>query len=205
MIDVFSEIKKYEKIKKEDKYSAEKSIINMLYGDIRRLSKSQFRIEQQIEGFFDEMMEAINEKVQLSEEYKKTISEKNEQSLKQKTKIETKQKEIESLIEVIVEYSNSFDTIKRSIELSKNQGWILQIRRMENELNAIMVGSGLYKTGGEKYFNDILHEAIYAVKYKDKDFREIIYVESPGYSYKGHVIKKARVVVNNYRGDETDE
>jgi len=52
-----------------------------------------------------------------------------------------------------------------------------------DSVTLVMLKNNLLEIGNEKYFDDILHEAVSTVQEQNLDFREIVSVERKGYSY----------------------
>lgn len=210
MTDALSELKKYKKINYEKIYSEDAPAylrFDNKYGMaeyLDRMAKSLFKLEQRYEGISDELTEISDETKNIEELYKNLLSDK-ESSIKDLQQDLTEERtKIGALLDILDKLSDKLDLVEDFIRASGNKDWIGQMDMISASLRAVMAENGIVRTGNEKYFNEAIHEAVSAVKLEEKDFGEIVGVECKGCIYSGKVIKKAKVVVNNYRKAESN-
>lgn len=208
VLDTLSELKKYKRINLDDtghvglRVTALGGIVNRIADDINRISKNQFRLGQQVEDFSEEILKILHEELDIAETYKKWASSRDDLINELNRRSEENEKRIESLVMALISFSDAMDIIYTFISSSGDTDWILQMERVRNSLTIVMAQNNLHEIGNEKYFEDIMHDVVSVVEDRNRDFREIVSVERKGYSYMGRILRKARVIVNNYRKDE---
>jgi len=208
MLDVLTELQKYQKIELEDMSPTDfygtvpGSIVNRIADDINRISKNHFRLEQQFEDFSEEILEILREELNIAETYKKWVSSRDDLLVEFGQKVEEGEKKTASLVMALISLKDAIETVYKFILSSGETDWIRQMERLMDSVTLVMLKNNLLEIGNEKYFDDILHEAVSTVQEQNLDFREIVSVERKGYSYMDKIVRKASVVVNNFRKDE---
>lgn len=217
MLDVLAELKKYQKIdltKQNDRdlpglrgtafggMSIGIGHFSRIAEDINKMSKKQFRMEQQMEDCFEEIEEItrmLQQELDMAKTYQKSLENKDDLIKEIKIKSAEQEENIQSLVLALISFVDNIDLIYAAILSSGDEEWLRQMNRVKNYLSLVLRGNKLYEIGQEKYFNDQLHDVGSLVEDENRGFREITGVEQKGYLYQGNIIRKARVIVNNYK------
>ncbi len=209
MLDVFAEIENYKEITLDGIKASEANgntgvvgIMGNIAEDVSRISKTLFKLEQYYEDLGDEVHEASDSKRELKETYSGLLTSKDDVIKDLYRRLQEYGAKIQNLLSALIEFSDILNIINGFISASKDEHWISQMDMIRGSVEALIAKNGIIETGSEKFFDDLLHEAVSVVALEDKDYLEVIGVERKGYLYMGKVYRKARVVVNNYRKAE---
>jgi len=207
VLDALAELKKYQRINLNGTDFAgwggtvHGVILDRIADDINRISKNQFRIGQQIEDCFEEILHILHQELDLAKTYQQSLAARDDLIKEMNRRAGENEKRIESLVMALVRVSDMIDIIFSAISSSGDEDWIRQMERVKNSLAMVLAENNLDEIGNEKYFDDALHDVVSLVEDPDRDFREVAGVEQKGYAYRGKILRKARVVINNYRKD----
>lgn len=208
VLDGLAELKKYRRINHNSTVSAGwggpalGGIIDRIADDINRISKNQFKMGQQLEDCFEEIVNTLHQELDTAKTYQELLANRDDLIKEIKRRSEENEKRVESLVSALISFSDAMDIIHAFISSSGATDWILQMERVNNSLAKVLAENNLCEIGNEKYFNEVLHDVVSVVEDHNRDFREIIGVEQKGYSYMGKTLRKARVIVNSFRKGE---
>lgn len=209
MLNPVEELKKYCKIDLEhstldymnlpDIRAQNKQFID----EVNKLSKNQFRAVQKIEDFSEEIIELLEEKMNKWEALENALSDKDEIISSLKTRIEKENIEKHNIIIKTINIIDIFDNVASFIEESNDKSWVEQIRKVMDNIKALMSEMGIVELDRTiNIFNENIHEAAGLAYDNNKSFRELISIETKGYTYNGKLLRKAKVIVNNIRKDK---
>lgn len=200
VLDALAELKKYRPLNLENPGPwLDESVANLvtigIANDLNRIAKNLFKLEQRFEAHAEEILERCNKEVGKDELIRELRHALNEYARKE-----------ENLVLALVKLADALDTVRGFIMASGDSAWIAQMDRLRNAAARILLENGLHELGTEKYFTEVLHEAVSAVQDSQRDYREIVDVVQKGYSYMGKILRKAKVVVNTQgKESEADE
>jgi molecular chaperone GrpE (heat shock protein) len=196
MFNVFAELQKYQKIKLDgptSSVSPHTAVFTQLAVDFQKMAKHQFRLEQQFDAFSEELLELFQQQIATQSN---TILGLNRQ-------LETAASKNIRLVWGLIQLYDALDLIALSIQASGSTDWVAQMERLTTATARVMTENGLQFLGAEPYFDDQLHEAVGTAQVAEKDYKAIVTVEQKGYTYLGQVLRKAQVIVNIERRDES--
>jgi molecular chaperone GrpE (heat shock protein) len=211
VLNALSELKKYKKINLNNTVAAGSGgndldiAVSRIAQDVNRIAKDQFKLGQQVEDYSEEILGILQNKLDIEEAYKKWVFSRDDLINELKTRADENNKRVESLVAGLICFYDAMDTISVFIASSGDTDWIVQMERLKNSLTVVMAENDLHVIGNEKYFDDMLHDAVDVVEDRYRDFREITGVERNGFSYLKRIIRKAAVIVNNFKKDENED
>jgi molecular chaperone GrpE (heat shock protein) len=211
VLNALSELKKYKKINLNNTVAAGSGgndldiAVSRIAQDVNRIAKDQFKLGQQVEDYSEEILGILQNKLDIEEAYKKWVFSRDDLINELKTRADENNKRVESLVAGLICFYDAMDTISVFIASSGDTDWIVQMERLKNSLTVVMAENDLHVIGNEKYFDDMLHDAVDVVEDRYRDFREITGVERNGFSYLKRIIRKAAVIVNNFKKDEDED
>lgn len=205
MLNPIEELKKYKKIYLDHTDEIEidlsySSIIKYISDEMGKLSRGQFRMSQKLEDFSQEIIDAIDSNTGRLDEISALVDEKDKTIELLNKEIKKELSEKNDLIKAFVAGLALFDTLVSFIRDSGDTTWVEQSQAAFRKALQFASEAGIAQTGvvGE-LFDDRLHDVVEVVCDERFGFREITGVDAKGYTYKGDVVKKARVTVNNER------
>lgn len=219
MLNAVEELKKYRKIDIEGENIDDDNIEwagfpdvmeqnRQFIEEIGKLSRNQFKAVQQIDVFSEEITELLQEKMGLlqekmdkSEILEKALSDKDDLMDTLKTRIQYVSTDKQHMLMTVIKLVDIFETAADFISRSGDEAWVGQIKRVMEGIEGLMSETGINEINVYA-FNDNFHEAVDVVYDESKGYREIVKIEKKGYTYRGKVLRKAKVVVNNARKEE---
>lgn len=209
MLNAVEELKKYRKIDIDDTGGIDTGdsngtvLIKSISEEIGRLSRGQFRMSQKLEDFSQEIIEAVDSNTGRLDEIAGFVNEKDAVIVQQSMEIKELMTENNKLYTNFTTVLDLFYTIVSFIAGSGDTAWREQAEMAMRNVLAAAAEAGIEQIGGKGVlFDERLHEAVDTVCDEKLGFREVAGLEAKGYLYKGRVIKKAKVIVNNWRGEK---
>lgn len=184
VIDVAKELQKYNIKDVEIDFSDDiAGLLSIFNKTVERIGKEQYKSLRNIDEIL-ELLDATKENEELIK------------SFKEKAKLT--EKENENLIKALVEVADLFEDIYMYSEKSLNEGFAEQMKLQLSNMEQVLLTYGLTRFGdvGEA-FNSQLH--IPKEVRENEGFMQVQILEiiKSGYTYKGQIIRKAEVVINN--------
>lgn len=215
MLNAIEELKKYKKINMEfdQRYKLDldepdnNTIEKMLVSEINKLSKNQFKTLQKVDVYYEDVMQLLDEKMDKWDAFDKAISELQEKNKSLVACLKEEDGEKINILKKLILIVDVFENAASFIVASGDHTWIDQIERVMDFIGSTMNDAGISEIEGQgSIFNDMVHEVVEVVYDKDRKYREVISVEEKGYLYKGIILRKAKVIVNNcFDAENTDE
>lgn len=193
MLDIKEELKNYKVIElnvnlqdKEESNEELNHLLNMFTKSYERIGKEQYKTVNAIE----EILEILEEKSEDNKESQDTIKE-----LKERT--QKSDNEIKAMINTIISISDIYDNINAFVLNSDNENFKAQFKLVMEQLLEKLAQSSITVIGiegGEVDMN--LHQTIATEWKQDKPEGVILQVVRKGYMYKGKLLRKAEIIIN---------
>jgi molecular chaperone GrpE len=213
MFDALTELQKYQKIKLDDEAdrtpaaSPYTAVLTRMTEDFHKTAKRQFKLEQQLEAYSEEILELFREEVATQSQ---AVAKQSQAMATQSQAILSLNHQIESyatqnirLAWGLIQMSDALDLVATAIKAAGRSEWVDQMEQLIASAARVMNENGLEFFGGEAYFDEQRHEAVGTAMVPEKDYKAVVAVEQKGYAYLGQVLRKARVIVNTARKDES--
>lgn len=190
MLDVTKEIKAYDVIDLEQKVTLPHQelleTITTFTNAFKRIGKDQFKFSQQLEEIFF----LLEEEQEQNKNYQK-MEQKMEQTAKKG------ERDLEGLLQVLLTLADSLEDIYRYALSSEQPAWKEQMRlqwlKVEQQLEKCSITR---IEGAGTLFAPQLHIAKEIKKYPGVPHGQILDLLRNGYMYKGKILRKAEVIVN---------
>jgi molecular chaperone GrpE (heat shock protein) len=206
MFDALSELQKYQKIKLDGQTdrtpaaSPYTAVLTRMAEDFHKTAKRQFKLEQQFDAYSEDILEL----------FRGEVAKQNQAMVTQSQTILSLNRQIESyatqnihLAWGLIQMGDALDLIATTIKAAGRTEWVDQMEQLITSATRIMNENGLQFLGGEAYFDEQRHKAVGTAIVPEKAYKAIVTVEQKGYAYLGQVLRKARVIVNTARKDES--
>jgi molecular chaperone GrpE (heat shock protein) len=201
MFDALAELQKYQKIKLDGQVgqaptvaSPYATILTRMTEDFHKTAKRQFRLEQQFDTFSEEILEL----------FRQEVATQNQAILGLTRQLEAETVQNTRLAWGLIQMGDALDLVTTAIKAADRSEWSDQMEQLTASTVRIMTENGLQLLGGEPYFDEQRHEAVATATVVEEAYKAIVAVEQKGYAYLGQVLRKARVIVNIARKDESD-
>lgn len=186
MLDVLKELNKYKPVDLKEEVCLERKtsqLISILNKNLERIGKDQYKSNRNI----DEILEILDED-----------KSKNELITSFREKFEGARDNRDMLLKGIIDIVELFEDLYVYSGKSLNKSFLEQIRHQWTNLEQIMLKCGISILGNPgEMFDSKLHIARETRKDGLLPNMQIIEVIRRGYMYKGEIIRKSEVVVNN--------
>ena len=199
MLDIKEELKNYKFIElghnseeNEENNEELSLLLNMFTKAYERIGKEQYKTANGIE----EILDLLEESSESNKENQGIIRELRE-------RVQGKDNEINAMINTVISISDIFDYINGFALKSGNENLIAQFKLVSEQLGEKLAQSSisiLGIEGGE--FDMSIHKAIEAEWQKDKSEGVILQVVRKGYMYKGNLLRKAEIIINQNESNE---
>jgi molecular chaperone GrpE (heat shock protein) len=199
MLDALAEMRKYPKIQLDKTGDAPPTaspytgILTRITDDFQKMARHQFKLEQQFDAFVDEIQELLRKEVAAQNSaIQALVGHLNDAEVRRI-----------NLAQGLIQLKDALDLIAGALQAAGLTEWLDQMEQLDASAIRVMAENGLQPLGAETYFDEQRHEIAGTAADSQKAYKAILAVEQKGYSYLGQVLRKARVIVNIARKDES--
>jgi len=168
----------------------------------KRIGKEQYNISEKIEELMLMVEEQAEEQKQEQKKEKNNIEEKMRSI---NLEFKKSEKEKDSLVDLLIFTNDTFEDLFRFVKKSNNIEWYEQMEIQWKKIGEKLLTQGITRIDPiDTIFSPFIHTALKTSQNNEIPNEQITEVIQSGYMYKGNIIRKAKVIVNQIEQVESN-